>query len=230
MQTSDFFELKDTASECSMDSAYQSQSGASRRGPRKPDGQPQDTRSRMSNQFVGNEIYSPSLSSDSFNAFAEQTLDLSQLQQSSATGSWEAAEDSVVYANHSAGQDFTQYSNTSVSRFTPSSTVNLPSQWTTADAQFQSNPFTFTSFPTGQTSHDMMFAASQRQWSGASFETSERPAAVRSSSSYTIQEDSRRASAQDATFGAFVATPTSTTSFQFPQSADYDQSRLLDSR
>jgi hypothetical protein len=232
MQTSDFFELKDTASECSMDSAYSSQSGASQPRARKTNGQPQDTRPRMNNQFVGGETYSPSLHSDTFNTFADQTLDFSQLQQSATTGTWEATEGSVVYANHSAGQDYSHYANTSVPRFTPSTTVNLTSQWGTSDAQFQTSPFTFTSFPTVQTSHDMFgnTATSQRQWNGPTFESAERPTAVRSSSSYTIQEDSRRASAHDATFGAFVATPTSTTSIHFPQGGDYDQSRLIDSR
>ncbi|CAO2651814.1 Nn.00g000970.m01.CDS01 [Neocucurbitaria sp. VM-36] len=232
MNSSDFFELKDTASECSMDSAYQSQSGASRHGTRKPDG-PQDTRSRMSNQFVSGDIYSPSLSSDSYNAFPDQTLDMNQMQPSTSAGNWDAPEGSVVYANYSAGQDFSQYSTTNIPRFTPASTMNISSQWSATDAQFQNSPFNFASYPTGQSSHDMMFntaPSSQRQWSNTSFDTPERPVAVRSSSSYTIQEDSRRASAQDTTFGAFVATPTSTTSVHFPHNVEYDQSRLIDSR
>ncbi|KAF1849510.1 uncharacterized protein K460DRAFT_279188 [Cucurbitaria berberidis CBS 394.84] len=232
MHTPEFFELKDTASECSMDSAYQSQNGASRRGARKPDGHSQDTRSRMSNQFVNSDIYSPSLSADSYNAFPDQAVDLSQMQHPS--GAWEASEGSTVYANYSAGQDFSLYSTTNIPRFTPSSAVSMSSPWVTTDAQFQSHPYNFTTYPNGQTSHDMMFDAttsSQRQWNGASFETSERPTVVRSSSSYTIQDDSRRASAHDATFGAFVATPTSTASIHFPHhTVEYDQSRLLDSR
>ncbi|KAK1913886.1 hypothetical protein P3342_007132 [Pyrenophora teres f. teres] len=69
MHTSDFFELKDTASECSMDSAYQSQSSASRRGARKPEVHRQDSRSRMSSHFVGSDIYSPTMSSDNYSAF-----------------------------------------------------------------------------------------------------------------------------------------------------------------
>ncbi|KAH7386109.1 hypothetical protein BKA66DRAFT_569410 [Pyrenochaeta sp. MPI-SDFR-AT-0127] len=225
MHTSDFFELKDTASECSMDSAYQSQSGASRHGARKLDGQTQDSRNRMGNQFVGSDIYSPSLSSDSYNAFPDQSLDMTQLQHSAVTGAWETPEGSAVYANFSAGQDFTQYSSSNTTRFTPSSTVNISSQWVGTDAQYQSNPFAYTSYPTSQTSHDIMFntaAPSQRQWNSASYDNSERPVAVRSSSSYTIQQDSRRASAHESNFGAFVGTPTSATSIHFPANGEND--------
>lgn len=232
MQTSDFFELKDTASECSMDSAYQSQSGASRHGARKPDGQPQESRSRMGNQFLGSDIYSPSLSSESYNAFPDQSLDMSQLQPT-VTGAWEATEGSAVYANYSAGQDFTQYSTANISRFTPTSTVNMSSQWAATDAQFQSNPFNYTSYPTSQASHDMMFntaAPSQRQWSRTSFDNSDRPVAMRNSSSFTIQQDSRQASGHDSNFGAFVGTPTSTTSMHFPTNGEFEHSTGLDSR
>lgn len=231
MTTSDFFELKDTASECSMDSAYQSQSGASRRGARKPDGPAQDNRSRMSTQFVGSDIYSPSLSSDNYPTFPEQTLDMSQMSHPS-TGTWEATEGPITYANYTTGQDYSQYAAANMSRFTPSTTVNGSSQWAVSDAQFPSNPFTFTSYPTVHNSNEMMFnaASSQRQWNSPSFDPTERPSAVRSSSTYTAQEDSRRASAHENNFGAFVATPTSTTSVHFPQSADFEQARPTVSR
>lgn len=231
MTSSDLFELKDTVSECSMDSAYQSQSGASRRGARKMDGYPQDSRPRVNAQFVGGEIYSPSMSAESYNAFTDNTLDMGQMQQPS--GTWEAPEESIVYANYSAGQDYSQYATTNVPRYTPASNTGMPSPWVPTDAQFHNNQFAF-SYPAGQSPAEMMFsnsASSQRPWNNTHYNPAERPTAVRSSSSYTLPpQDSRRTSAHDATFGAFVATPTSTTSVQFPQNVDYDQSRLVESR
>jgi hypothetical protein len=230
MHTSDFFELKDSASECSMDSAYQSQSSASRRGARKLETHPLDSRSRISNQFVGSDMYSPTLSSDNFSAFPE-ALDMNHMQQSSTTGTWEATEGPIAYANYSTSQDYAHYPTANMPRFTPSA-VNGSPQWASTETHFQNNPFPYTSWPTSQTANDTMFnaAASQRNWHSASFDATERPVAVRSSSSYTLQEESRRASAHDANFGAFVGTPTSSTSVHFPQGIDFDQSRHLDSR
>ena len=213
MHTSEFFELKDTVSECSMDSAYQSQSGASRRGPRKPEMTRQDSRSQMSSHFVGSDIYSPTMSSDNFSAFPD-TLDMSHMQPAT-TGSWEPTDGPLSYANYSTAQDFTHYPTSNMTRFTPSTISDSP-HWPTADAHFQTSSFPFT-WPT-QT-NDAMFStpASQRNWQTASLEAPDRPAALRHTSSYTLQEESRRASAQDASFGAFVGTPTSTTSVHFTQ-------------
>lgn len=227
--SSDFQDMSgsDTISECSMDSAYQSQSGASRRRMRKSDPHTQDNRSRLNTQFVSSEMYSPSMSSDNYNAFTDQALDMSHMRPS--TGAWEAPEDSLVYANYSAGQDFSTYATTNVARFTPTPNIGVSSPWV-ADASFHNDQFSFT-YPT-QSPAELMFSApapSQRPWSNSHFESVERPNAVRSSS-YTLPQDSRRTSAHDANFGAFVATPTSTTSAQFPQSVEFDQARLLDSR
>ncbi|KAF1835172.1 hypothetical protein BDW02DRAFT_597564 [Decorospora gaudefroyi] len=229
MHTSDFFEPKDTASECSMDSAYQSQSGASRRGARNPETHSHNSRNRMSNQFVGSDIYSPTLSSDTYNVFPE-TLDMSHLQQSSTAGAWEATEGPLTYANYSTAQDYNHYSTANMSRFTPSTAANGSPQWPTAETHFQNNPFAFAPWPASHTTNDTMFdvANAQRNWHSASLDASERPVALRSSCSYTLQEESRRASAHDANFSAFVRTPTSTTSVHLPHGVD--QSRLLDSR
>ncbi|KAH7092226.1 hypothetical protein FB567DRAFT_545409 [Paraphoma chrysanthemicola] len=232
MTSSDLFELQDTISECSssMDSAYQSQSGASRRGHRKPEGyNAQDNRPRVGPQFVGSEIYSPSMSSENYNAFADQTLDMSHLQQPS--GTWDTPEESIVYANYSAGQDFSQYATTNAPRYTPTTSVGM-SPWVSTDAQFHNNQFTF-SYPAGQSPAEMMFSAnapSQRPWNNSQFDGQDRPSAVRSSSSYTLPQDSRRTSAHDTTFGAFVATPTSTSSVHFPQTVEFDQTRLMEPR
>lgn len=219
MHTSEFFESKDTASECSMDSAYQSQSGTSRHGARTMDGQ---DRSRINNQFAGSDIYSPSLNSENYTTYPDNTMDMSHMQQPMSTGTWEATEGPMSYANYSTGQDYTQYATTNMSRFTPSSTAGVSSQWVSSD--FQNTPFTFTSYPA-----EMMFGPAQRSWNNTTYEATERPSVVRSSSSYNAQEDSRRASAPD-NFGAFVATPTSTTSVHFPQNVEFDQTRFIDSR
>ncbi|CAN9229411.1 unnamed protein product [Alternaria alternata] len=210
MHTSDLFELKDTASECSMDSAYQSQSGASRRGAQKPELHRQG--SRMSNQFVGSVIYSPTMSSDNYSAFPEN-LDMSHMHQPATSGTWNATEGPLSYANYSTAQDYTHYSTANMPRFGPATLSDSP-QWATPETNFQNNPFTFTSWPT----NDNMFNTTpQRNWHSASFDTPERPATLRNSSSYSLQEESQRASAQDVGFGAFVGTPTSTTSVHFPQ-------------
>ena len=88
-------------------------------------------------------------------------------------------------------------------RFGPATLSDSP-QWATPETNFQNNPFTFTSWPT----NDNMFNTTpQRNWHSASFDTPERPATLRNSSSYSLQEESRRASAQDVGFGAFVGTP-----------------------
>jgi hypothetical protein len=218
MSTSEFFELKDTVSECSMDSAYQSQSGASRRGPRKPEMNRQE--SQMSSHFVGSDIYSPTMSSDNFSAFPD-TLDMSHVHQPATSGS------PLAYANYSTAQDYTHYTTSNMTRFTPSSISDSP-HWPSADAQFQNNTFPFSSWPSHNT-NDAMFStpSSQRNWQNASLDASDRSAAARYS--YGFQEESRRASTQDSTFGAFVATPTSTASVHFP-AVDLDQSRLTESR
>lgn len=225
MTSADLFDLKDTISECSMDSAYQSQTGASRRGTRKPDGYSQDSR-RVNTHFNGNEMFSPSMSSDSYSVYPEQSLDLTLPP---AAGSWEAPEASAVYANYSAGQEYSQYS---TANYTPTSTISMSSPWVPADAQFQSNPFAF-SYPANQPTTDMMYtsgATPQRQWSNGQFDNSERPTPVRNSSSYTLAQDSRQTSAHESNYGGFVATPTSTTSIHFPHTVDFEPPQLVDAR
>ncbi|CAN9290366.1 unnamed protein product [Alternaria alternata] len=81
---SDLFELKNTASEWGVVIAYQSQSGANRRGAQKPELHRQG--SRMSNQFVGSDIYSPTMSSENYSAFPEN-LDMSHMHQPATSGS-----------------------------------------------------------------------------------------------------------------------------------------------
>lgn len=225
MHTVDLFDPKDTVSECSMDSAYQSQSGTSRHS-NKPDAQLQENRRHLNTPFMGSDIYSPSMGSDSFPTFTEQTLDLSEIPPA-ASGIWEPTEGPLTYASYATGQDYTQYSSANMSQFTPSTAVNVAPPWVVSDNQCQPNPFTFTPYPENPPSNDMAFIASSR-WNSTSYDAAERHAATHTPS-FTLKDESRRASTQD-NFSAFVATPTSSSSVQFPHHVDYDQSRLLGPR
>jgi hypothetical protein len=222
MTGSDLLELKDSVSECSssMDSAYQSQTGTSRRGARKLEGNSQDSRPHLNAQF-SSEIYSPSMSSESYNAFTDQTMDISQIH-----GPWQAPEDSSVYANYSAGQDYSQYATTNVAQYIPA-TIGMSSPWVPTHAQFHNDTFNYT-----YQTPEIMFgpAPSQRQWNSSRFDAADRPTVARNSSSYTIAQGSRRTSANDITYGVFVTTPTTPTGTQFHPSAEYEQSRPVDSR
>jgi hypothetical protein len=208
MHSSEPFELKDTASECSMDSAYQSQTSASRRGMKRP--QPHSRESQ--NTHLSSDIYSPSMSSDSYTY-----QDMSQLQLPTSASSWEAPEGSMAFANFSAGQDFPLYPTST--QFTPTPTVNMSMQWGNADSQYQNSAFNLPTYPMGQPMFNNITPA-QRQWGGAHIAT-ERPTSVRTSS-FTAAQNSRRTPSHDAGFAAFVASPVSTASVQLPQ-VDFEQ-------
>lgn len=224
MHNSGPFELKDTASEYSMDSAYQSQSGASRRGTRRPEDF-QDAQSGMNSQFIGSGLYSPSLGSDCYNGMHDQSLDMSQMNLPAAAGTWDASE-GPVYANYSTGQDYTHCTTTGA-RFMPSPAVNIPLHWGATESQSQNNPFTYTTYPSNAMSFSTT-AVSQRTWNQAHNNTSVRTGLMRSASSPTVHQDSRRASVYDV--NAFIASPVSTASMPLPQTAEYSQSPFLDSR
>src|SRR5690242_14734262 len=203
MHSTELFDFKDTASQCSMDSAYQSQTSASQRGTKRPQLFTQDSQSTMGAQFVGSDIYSPSMSSDSYNAFTDMT----HVQLPTA---WDTQDGTMGFANYTTGQDFSLYPTSNSSRFNSASTVNI---WGPVEAQFQTSSYNFTSYPTD--SNETMYnpaAPVQRQWSNV------RPTPIRSSSSYTAQQPSRRTS-NDTGFNAFVASP-STASVQLPQTVD----------
>ncbi|KAF2181998.1 hypothetical protein K469DRAFT_691617 [Zopfia rhizophila CBS 207.26] len=245
MGGSDAFELKnDNASVYSMaDSAYQSQTGASRRGTSMAEAfqtlTPQD-RSRVSSQYLGSDIYSPTLSSDTFSAFPEPSTDMSQMHLPSAVGESEMGEPGFSYTNYSTGQSYTQYASTSTPRFTPSTDMNINLNWGTADARNFSTTFNFTSpksshgidgaLFSNQDPTELMFNNStvpfQRHMRRLQVDTSAaRPSALRSSSSFTSSyQESRRASTNDPSFGTFVMSPTS--AVNVPQHLIFDQSDL----
>ncbi|KAJ4370119.1 hypothetical protein N0V86_008855 [Didymella sp. IMI 355093] len=213
MQT-ELFDFKDTASQCSMDSAYQSQTSASRRGTKRPQPFSQDSQSTMGAHFVGSDIYSPSMSSDSYNKFQD-------MNQMPLPAAWDNQDGSMGFANFTTGQDFSLYPTSNVTRFNPTSAVNI---WGPVDSQYQ-NTYNFTSYPTESTESMFSTAAPiQRQWSNV------RPTPVRSSSSHTAHQVSRRTSSNDAGFNAFVASPTSTASVQLPQAVDFEQAQYIEQR
>lgn len=250
MNGADAFELKhETASVYSMDSAYQSQSDASRRGVTMPEGYqtltPQETRSRVSSQFLGSDIYSPTLSSGNFTAFPEQHSDISQMQLPSAAGDMETGEHSFAYANYTTGQDYSQYTATSIPRFAPVSAIDMGFPWSTTDTQNFNTQFNFASYPKSShsietsmySSHDtseIMFnapAPPQRQLSKPRLDTSVRPSIVRNSSAYSVSQlSSRRSSTNDSNFGAFVMSPTSGINAQASAAPGDFEQQLLDTR
>jgi hypothetical protein len=131
---------------------------------------------------------------------------------------WDAQDGSIGFANYTTGQDFSLYPTSNASRFNPTPAVNV---WGPVDSQYQ-NAYNFTSYPTD--SNETMFSTAapiQRQWSNV------RPTPVRSSSSYTAHQPSRRTSSNDAGFNAFVASPTSTVSVHLPQAVDFEQTQYV---
>lgn len=241
MNRADAFDMKhDTASVYSMDSAYQSQSGASRRGVSMPEGYqsltPQDTRSRVSSQLLGSDIYSPTLSADNFATFPEQHSEMGHMQLPSGAGEMDSGENTFAYANYTTGQDYSQYTATSIPRFAPATGMDMGFQWSTADPQAFTTPFNYTSLYSSQEQPELMFnqpAPPQQQLSRPSVDTSHRPTAARSSSSFSqVQYETRRPSANESNFGAFVMSPTSAISAQ-PQSgapSDFELQQIFEAR
>jgi hypothetical protein len=211
MNNPDLFEVKhDSASEYSMDSAYQSQRGAVRRGNTMPEGYQQlsapDNRTGVDSQY----IYSPTLSSENFNAFSEPQSDMGHMHLPSAAV--EAGSSSFPYANHSSAQEYSPYTTVAVAQF-PDMEFQ---QWETADAQTFSTPFVYGSHPKSSHSIDAALYMSQdpneimfdtqQHLSRPRLDTSVRT--ISRGSSYTTNQPQRNSSAHDAGF-PFVMSPTS---------------------
>jgi hypothetical protein len=254
MNGSEAFELKnDSASVYSMDSAYQSQSGASRNGGHMPEGYqtitPQDARSRVNNnQFLGSDIYSPTLSSENYSTYQEQQTDVGHMQLPSASGDLESGDNSFAYANYTTGQDYAQFTATSIPRFAPSSGIDVGLSWAASESHNFNNPFNFNAYSrssnsmgaalySSQDPTELVFNAPaplQRQSiSRPQIDTSARPSIVRKSSSYVAhQRMSRRSSTNDASYGALAMSPVSAISAQgsgLPQQ-DFERQSLPDAR
>ncbi|ORY09016.1 hypothetical protein BCR34DRAFT_385267 [Clohesyomyces aquaticus] len=225
------FDLKhDTASVYSMDSGFQSQTGTSRQGNTLPEGfqsiSPQDTRSRVSSQFIGsNDLYSPTLSSDNYTPFSEHQSNMPQMQLASAAGEPGMGDNMSMYQNYSTGQDFTPYSTLSMPGFTPVGGMNLSSTWSFADEQNFSAPFNFSSY---HNSGDMMFnnptpAMRNVRPPQPEVDTNVRPTSVRSSSSYLgDQRDVRRSTVADTNSTTFLISPNSPAAVSVPAPINED--------
>ncbi|KAF2658619.1 hypothetical protein K491DRAFT_737769 [Lophiostoma macrostomum CBS 122681] len=240
MNGAEAFEPKhDTASVYSMDSAYQSQTGTGRRGASLAEGlqtlTPQDNRSRVSSQFLGSDMYSPTLSSDNYAGFQEQQPDMSHVQLPSAGAPLETGDHSFAFANYTTGQDYSHFTATTISRYQPSSTIDAQFQWGNADSQYRMvDPYNFNAYPKSSQSFDsalyqshdnseLMFnppAVPQRQLSNAS---SMRPAAIRTSSSFSSsQQGARRPSSNNHDYTSYVMSPTSAVSVHPPLTGQQD--------
>lgn len=110
----DFKDFKgvDATSEYSMDSAYQSQSGSSRRGGAY---QSSPIQNPTSHSFMDQDI-SPSLASDSFAGFPD-SHDISQVHNA---GNMDFGNGSQWFANTSSAQDFSTYSPSMAQTMQPS--------------------------------------------------------------------------------------------------------------
>lgn len=155
----DFKDFKgvDATSEYSMDSAYQSQSGSSRRGGAY---QSSPIQNQTNNSFLDQGI-SPSLASDSFMPFPE-SHDISQGHNAS---NLDFGNGSQWFANTSSAQDFSTYS--------PSMNQALQSNgfaWGSNDVSYD-----FTYNLTNETDFFRPQPSPQRQLSRPAVETSARP-------------------------------------------------------
>ncbi|OCL01060.1 uncharacterized protein K441DRAFT_650634 [Cenococcum geophilum 1.58] len=130
------------------DSGYNSQSDATRRLTSATEGyqtrSSEESRSRMVEPFLGNSMYSPSLSPDSQNAFHGSQSDVNQMLLPPATGDSDIGDNPFGmsdFANYSTGQGYSQFDNSALPRFfTPTSEVEVAQSWT-SDAQTFSAPF-----------------------------------------------------------------------------------------
>lgn len=124
----------DAISEYSMDSAYQSQSGTSRRG---GDYQSSPVQDRMNQlpSFMAHDI-SPSLASDSFAPFSE-SRDIHQGHALADAGNLDFGSGSPWFANDTAAQDFSTYS-PSMARGMHDSSMNAFT-WTSNEASTYNN-------------------------------------------------------------------------------------------
>ncbi|KAF2743403.1 hypothetical protein M011DRAFT_220612 [Sporormia fimetaria CBS 119925] len=249
MSSSDGFEPKlDTASVYSMDSTYHSTSGTSRNGAPIPEGYntfaPQETRNRMSTQLFGSDIYSPTLSSDTFTAFPEQPSDISHFQLPSAAGDLESGDNVFSYANYTTGQAYSPYTATSVPRYTSAGAVDM-GFWNNGDNQTMATPLNFNTYIRsplnvdaaiypGQESPELVFAQPQPQRSIARprIDTSARPSIARKSSSFVSHQQASRRLSGDPAYGGLVMSPASVISTHLPSAAtaEFEQRQMFEAK
>ncbi|KAJ4305855.1 hypothetical protein N0V90_001387 [Kalmusia sp. IMI 367209] len=162
----------DAISEYSMDSAYQSQSGASRRGGEYQSSPIQDQTSQLPS-FMTQGI-SPSLASDSFAPFAE-SHEINQGHQLTAAGNLDFGNGSQWFANNSAAQDFPTYS-PSMARGMHNSSMTAGFTWSTNDVSSYNYAPSLNSYNLpNETEFFQTHTSPQRQLARPRLETSTRP-------------------------------------------------------
>lgn len=208
-----------------MDSAYQSQSGASRRGQEYQSSPIQESSNHMSS-FMAHGI-SPSLASDSFIPFSD-SQDMSHVTQVASAG-LDFGTGSHWFTNHSAGQDLSPYS-PSVARPLQSNSMTGAFTWNTNDV----SPFTYTPSmtPFNMTNEPDVFqpqASSQPQLSRPRLENSARQSHSSSEMLFATEHNFNQAARQSSGARASVVSPAPTQSLQaqaFTESG-FDSSQLL---
>ncbi|KAL1593128.1 hypothetical protein SLS60_010735 [Paraconiothyrium brasiliense] len=202
----DFKDFKgvDATSEYSMDSAYQSQSGSSRRGGAY---QSSPIQNQPSHSFM-NQGISPSLASETFVPFPESH----DINQVSNAGNLDFGNGSQWFANSSSAQDFTTYSPSMAQTMQPSAFA-----W---DSTEVSN-YDYTSY---NLHHETEFFRSQpspqREVSRPRVETSARPSYFASERTFS------HASAHSSNGRASVVSPVQPIQSQSFADASYDSQQL----
>ena len=138
---------RDDNSSSTGDSGYNSQSDATRRLTSATEDyqtrSSEESRSRIVEPFLGNSMYSPSLSPDSQSAFHGSQSDVNQMLLPPATGDSDIGDNAFGmsdFANYSTGQGYSQFDGSALRFFTPTSEVDVTQGWT-SDAQTFSAPF-----------------------------------------------------------------------------------------
>ncbi|KAF2867607.1 hypothetical protein BDV95DRAFT_610523 [Massariosphaeria phaeospora] len=184
---------------------------------------PQDIGRRMD---IG--VFSPSLSSHNLNGFPEPHQDLTHVME---------PEGHFAYANHTIGQNYLYDPVTGAAQFVTPNTVDASfAQWPVADNQAYYTPESFPYAPTTHVHPSTFFANStpvegiyksptvpQPPMNTAQMDLPVRPENPRHCSSFTNQQQSRRTSANDVGFGAFVPSPISVVSSQITQMSGFEQ-------
>jgi hypothetical protein len=203
----DFKDFKgvDATSEYSMDSAYQSQSGSSRRGGAY---QSSPVQNPPTHSFMDQGI-SPSLASDSFVPFPESH----DINQDPSTGNLDFETGSQWFANSSAPQDFTTYSPSMTHAMQPSAFA-----WGSNEV----SNYDYTSYNlNNETDFFQPLPSPQKQLARPRIETAVRPASY-----FAAERTFSHASAHSSTGHASAVSPVQPLQSQSFADASFDSQHL----
>ncbi|KAF2643849.1 hypothetical protein P280DRAFT_477305 [Massarina eburnea CBS 473.64] len=217
-------DVKDTASEYSMDSAYHSQSGANQRGTMMPE-EYQWTYPENAGQSYPYENSSPQLGADQFTPFSG-SQDMDHIHMSPTAAAMDAGAPFEWTTNNTMGQEFFNYPSTNVSQFSQmNSPYEMGLSWGNTNTSFNGAVSSIPYGPhQGVQEHAAFTAPRQmhRQQDMPSVDTSVRPAAMRSAS-FATPRHSPQTPAQLGPLITRVTTPSSTV-------AEMARQRSLDAR